>query len=115
VVRSVPETRRLFVTLLEELAAIARAADVALPPGAVGAAVAAADALPAGASSSLHYDLTQGRRLEIEALQGHALRLGEKLGVPVPALSALYAALAPYRDGAPTGSPTQPSRKEVGR
>jgi len=63
--------------------------------------VASADALAPGVYSSLYDDLVRGRRLEIEALQGHALRLGEKLGVPMPALSAVYAALAPYRDGPP--------------
>jgi 2-dehydropantoate 2-reductase len=102
VVRSVPETRRLFLTLLEELAIVAKAAAVSLPPGVVDATVSAADALASGAYSSLHYDLTHGKHLEIEALQGHVVRLGEKLGVPTPALSAVYAALAPYRDGPPS-------------
>jgi 2-dehydropantoate 2-reductase len=101
VIRSVPETRRLLLTLLEELAAVAKAAGVPLAPEAVDAAVSAADRLAPGAYSSLHYDLTHGKRLEIDALQGHAVRLGEKLGVPTPALATLYAALAPYRDGPP--------------
>ena len=78
-----------------------KAAGIALSAGAVGGAGAAADALPPGAYSSLHYDLTHGRRLEIDTLQGYAVRLGEKLGVSTPALSVLYAALAPYRDGPP--------------
>lgn len=101
VVRSVPETRRLFLTLLEELVQIAKAAGAPLLPGVVDAIIASADALAPGVYSSLYHDLTHGKRLEIEALQGHALRLGEKLGVPAPALSALYAALAPYRNGPP--------------
>ena len=101
VVRAVPETRRLLFTLLEELAAVARASGVSLLPGTVEAVVSAADALPAGVYTSLHYDLTHGRRLEIDALQGHAVRLGEKLCVSTPALSTVYAALAPYRDGLP--------------
>lgn len=102
VIRSVPETRRLFLTLLEELAAVAKAAGAPLPAGAVKATVAAADALPPALYSSLHYDLVHGRRLEIEALQGHAVRLGARFAVPTPSLATVYAALAPHRDGHPT-------------
>lgn len=105
VIREVPETRRLFVALLEELAALAKAAGISLSPDAIEATIAAADALPPGAYSSLHYDLTHGKRLEIDALQGYAVRLGEQLGVPTPALSAVYAALAPHRDGSPAPAP----------
>jgi ketopantoate reductase len=41
----------------------------------------------------------QGRRLELEALHGHAARLGERLGVATPAIFAVYAALAPHAAG----------------
>jgi len=101
VIRSNPETRRLLLTVVDELARVAQAAGAPLPAGIADAVVAAADALPPGMYSSLYHDLIHGRRLEIEALQGHAVRLGEALGVPTPALFALYAALAPYRDGVP--------------
>ena len=47
------------------------------------------------------HDLTQGRRLELEALHGHALRLGQRLGVSTPMLFAVYAALRPHADGPP--------------
>jgi ketopantoate reductase len=42
-----------------------------------------------------------GKRLEIDALQGHAVRLGERYGIPTPTLFAVYAALRPYLDGPP--------------
>ena len=57
--------------------------------------------LQANAYSSLHHDLTQGKRLELEALHGHAVRLAERHGVPAPTVFAVYAALLPYRDGPP--------------
>ena len=63
--------------------------------------MSAADALGAGGYSSLHYDLMQGKRLEIDALQGYAVRLGERHAVPTPMLFAVYAALRPYLDGPP--------------
>ncbi len=50
-------------------------------------------------ASSLHHDLSQGKRLELEALHGHAVRLGERYGIPTPTLFAVYAALSPYADG----------------
>jgi len=45
--------------------------------------------------SSLYQDLTHGRRLELEALQGHGVRLGAHHGLATPALFAVYAALRP--------------------
>jgi hypothetical protein len=42
-----------------------------------------------------------GKRLEVESLQGHAVRLGERHGIPTPMLFAAYALLRPYRDGSP--------------
>ncbi len=101
VIRAVPETRRMYRLILEELAAVAKAEGVELPPQTVDGIMAAADNLGATFTSSLHYDLTHGRRLEIEALHGYAVRLGEKHGVPTPTLFSVYAALRPYRDGAP--------------
>ena len=45
-------------------------------------------------------------RLELEALHGHAVRLAERHRVPAPSVFAIYAALRPYRDGAPTAPAT---------
>ena len=101
VIRAVPETRRMYRLMLEELAAVAKAEGTLLPPQTVDGIMAAADNLGATFTSSLHHDLTHGRRLEIEALHGHAVRLGERHGVPTPVLFSVYAALRPYRDGAP--------------
>jgi len=101
VIRSVPETRQLYRQLLEEMAALARAAGADQGPGIVDACLSQLDALRANGYSSLHHDLTHGKRLEIEALQGHAVRLGQRHGIATPTLFAVYAALSPYRDGAP--------------
>jgi 2-dehydropantoate 2-reductase len=111
VIRAIPETRRMYRLILEELAGLAKATGVELPPETVDGMMASADGvkayrdtffpLPPHMTSSLYHDLTHGRRLEIEALHGHAVRLGEKHGIPTPTLFAVYAALRPYRDGAP--------------
>jgi 2-dehydropantoate 2-reductase len=99
VVRDTPEAWRLYRLVLEELAAVARAAGVVLSPDVVSATLAAATALDGRARSSLHDDLTAGRRLELEALHGHAVRLGERLSVPTPTVFAIYAALKPHAAG----------------
>jgi len=101
VVRGVPESRLMYRRIAEELAALAAASGVALGADAVDNVMKAADGLAAEAYSSLHHDLTQGRRLELESLHGHAVRLVERLGVPTPMVFAVYAALKPHLDGRP--------------
>jgi 2-dehydropantoate 2-reductase len=101
VVRAVPETWRMYRLIVEELAALARAEGVTLPADAVDQIVKAAEALAPEARSSLFDDLEQGRRLELEALHGHAARLGERHGIATPMVSAVYAALKPHVDGRP--------------
>lgn len=101
VIRAVPETWRLYRLVLEELAAVARAAGITLAGDVVDAIVKQAGALDPGARSSLADDLAHGRRLELEALHGHAARLGRRLGVPTPAVDVIYAALKPFVDGPP--------------
>ena len=98
-VRDTPATWRLFRTIVEEVAALARASGVDLPDDAVDQVVKFAATIPPGNRASLAQDLLQGRRLELEALHGHAARLGERLGVPMPATFAVYAALAPHAAG----------------
>src|SRR5437867_13426728 len=73
---ALPETRQLYRLLLEEMSALARAAGADLGPGIVETCLGYLDALGAGGYSSLHYDLMHGKRLEIDALQGHAVQIG---------------------------------------
>ena len=99
VIRQIPETWRLYRRIVEELAAVARAVGVTLPADVVETIIKNASALAPTAFSSLHHDLVHGRRLELEALHGHAVRLGERLGVPTPTVFAVYAALKPHAAG----------------
>jgi 2-dehydropantoate 2-reductase len=101
VIRAVPESRRMYRAIVEELAALAAASGVDLGPNVVDDVMKAADGLAPEAYSSLHHDLVHGRRLELETLHGHAVRLGERLAVPTPMVFAVYAALKPHVDGRP--------------
>jgi len=100
VIRELAPTWRMYRLILEELAALGRAAGVALPVDVVDSTVANAGKMAGHLSSSLHHDLVHGKRLELEALHGHAVRLGERLGVPTPTVFAVYAALTPFAEGA---------------
>ena len=99
VVRDTPATWRLFRALVEETTALARATGVTLPDDTVDQTLKVAESIPPGNRASLAQDLLQGRRLELEALHGHASRLGERLGVATPAVFAVYAALLPHAAG----------------
>ena len=99
VIRETPETWRMYRMIVVELAALGRASAVALPVDAVETTLANAGKLAPHLYSSLHYDLVHGKRLELEALHGYAVRLGERLGVPTPTVFAVYAALKPFAEG----------------
>ena len=99
VVRETPATWRLFRGLVEEVTALARASGVDLPSDAAEQTMKFAEGIPHGNRASLAQDLLQGRRLELEAIHGHAARLGERLGVPTPSVFAVYAALLPHAAG----------------
>ncbi len=99
--REIPEARRMYRLLLEEMAALGRAAGAGLDEGLVNSCLQMLDAVGRNAYTSLYHDLAHGKRLELEAIHGHAVRLGERYGIPTPMLFAVYAALRPHRDGSP--------------
>lgn len=57
--------------------------------------------IPGSMRSSLLIDLSQGKRIEVEQLQGAVVRRAQARGVPVPIVSTLYAVLKPWSSGAP--------------
>jgi 2-dehydropantoate 2-reductase len=101
VIRSVPETRQMYRAILGEMIALGNASGAGLDGALVDRTIGMLDTMGAAFTSSLHHDLVQGKRLELEALHGHAVRLGERHGIPTPMLFAVYAALKPYADGPP--------------
>lgn len=46
--------------------------------------------------SSMYFDLAAGKPMEIEALNGTVVRLGEQFGVPTPIHRVMYSVLLPY-------------------
>jgi 2-dehydropantoate 2-reductase len=96
-----PVTYALFQETLEEVEAVARAGRIDLPADCVEQALATAAAAEPWASSSLYRDLADGRRLELESLNGEVVRCEHEHGIETPLNFAIYAALRPYVDGAP--------------
>jgi 2-dehydropantoate 2-reductase len=97
--RSVPATRALLRTCLEEAAAVGRARGVALPAEAAEVALSFMDRLPESNRSSMLDDLERGRRLELPWLSGAIVRLGEEAGVPTPTHRFIASALEPHVGG----------------
>ena len=81
------------------MAAIAKAEGVTISPNRFDTLREYMDNIPPTTRSSLLIDLEQGKRIEVEALQGAAVRRAQKHGVPVPILSTLYALLKPWENG----------------
>jgi len=61
------------------------------------------DHLPPSTRSSLLIDLEAGKRIEVEALQGAALRRAARHGLAMPVISTLYAVLRPWASGPRSG------------
>jgi 2-dehydropantoate 2-reductase len=100
-IREVPELRRLWQRQIDELLALAQEEGIGLDDGVVDRCVAFLESFAPISYTSLYHDLMQGKRLELDALHGYAVRLGERLGVATPTLFAVFAGLLPYRDGTP--------------
>ncbi len=100
-IRSDPETRALFRAAVDEAVAVARAKGVPVRDDMADRHMATVDDLPASVGSSMLYDLTHGKRLELPWLSGTVSRMGAELGVPTPVHDVVAAALKPYAEGQP--------------
>ncbi len=95
VLRSMPETRALLASAMGEIARVAMATEIGLPPDVVPTAMAYVDRLPAQGTASMQRDIAEGKASEIEALNGAVTRLGMRCGVPTPTNAFLYHSILP--------------------
>ncbi len=95
VLRRTPHTRARIEAAMHEVAALAAARGVSLPPDAVAAALRRIDMLPEDATASMHRDIVAGRPSELHELIGAVVRLGREARVETPVSAALYAELEP--------------------
>jgi 2-dehydropantoate 2-reductase len=101
-IREIPETRRLWQMQTEELLVLARSENVGLEPDMMECCTKLLESLAPTNYSSLYQDLAQGKRLELDAMHGYAVKLGTRHAIPTPAMFLIYAALKPYIDGRPS-------------
>lgn len=94
-----PHVQEMFYAASREIAAIAHAEGVTISADRFDTLREYMRNLPATTRSSLLIDLEQGKRIEVEALQGAAVRRAAKHGIPVPIMSTLYALLKPMENG----------------
>jgi 2-dehydropantoate 2-reductase len=88
-----------FKAAVAEVAAVARAKNVDLPPDIVDATVATMRQFPPDAQPSMMEDLVAGRPLELEYLSGAVVRFGKALGIPTPVHEKAYRELLPLVSG----------------
>lgn len=94
------EGRELYLGIMQEVAAVGRSCGVKLTDEAIAQRFESVCRAP-NMRASQYWDLEAGRRLELESLNGAAVRLGRERKVPTPLNFAVYAALKPFVDGRP--------------
>lgn len=95
-IREVDESWELFVDLLAEVRTVAAAEGIEVTDDVLAEWIEFARELDDGTYSSLHYDMTNGKPMELEALQGAVLRRADEHDLDVPRFRTVYSILRPW-------------------
>lgn len=93
--RSLPETRQMAESALQEITIVAKARDIALPENAMPMTMNIYDSLPPDITSSMQRDIAEGRPSELDAQIGAVVRFGKEADVATPLHSLIYNSLLP--------------------
>jgi len=93
VIRSDPKWRAQMQSAMEEIYALAHARGVKLPPDSVANVMAAVDALPEDATSSMQRDIAAGKPSELESQNGAVVRMARDARLDVPTHTLIYESL----------------------
>ena len=102
-----PAVRDMFYAAAGEVAALAVAEGVTLSTNRFETLTEYMTNIPPTTRSSLLIDLEMGKRIEVEALQGAAVRRAARHGLAMPIISTLYAVLKPWANRSHRGTETQ--------
>jgi 2-dehydropantoate 2-reductase len=91
--------REMFYAAAREIAALAAAEGVEISADRFDTLRHYMENIPPTTRSSLLIDLEMGKRIEVEALQGAAVRRAAAHGLEIPIISTLYAVLRPHAHG----------------
>lgn len=100
-IRANPESRAFLRALVEDGVRVAEAIGRSIEPDFADKAMAFYDTFPPTQRSSMSDDIENGRRLEVPFVSGRIHALGEQYGVPTPAHTAAWRALAIHANGTP--------------
>ena len=95
-IRASEASLAMYRDLVSEVVSVANASGMEMPDDTASRIMEVFQTLPAEWYSSLHYDMTHGKPMELEALHGTVIRRARELGVPVPMSEAVYGVLAPW-------------------
>jgi len=95
-IRASPAALVLYRRILEEVVAVAGAEGVALAETTVDTIMERLASFPGEWTSSLHYDLTHAKPMELDTLHGTVVARAASHGIPVPVCEAIYGVLEPW-------------------
>lgn len=98
-VLSGPEGENTIRTVMEEIIAVGRSEGVRFAPGVVDEKLRGGIEEADEFKSSLQYDLTHGKPLELDDILGAVVKKGRASGIPVPASAALVMTLEKFKRG----------------
>ena len=90
---AIPESRDLLVQVMREIEALGRKKGIDLGNDVVDRTLFYMNTEARDLKASMYTDLERGKPLELEALNGAAVRFGKKLSVPTPANQVIYSLL----------------------
>lgn len=93
--RSLPETRQMAESALQEIIIVAQARDIALPENAMPTTMNMYDSFPPDITSSMQRDIAEGRPSELDAQIGAVVRFGKEADVATPLHRLIYNSLLP--------------------
>jgi 2-dehydropantoate 2-reductase len=100
-----PHGRAQMLAAVQETERVARAEGVPVAADIAARVMRLCDAIPPTMRPSMLLDITAGKPLELDTLQGSVVRRGAACGVPTPVMSTLYAVLEPHAAGHPFAPP----------
>jgi len=95
----VDATKNIYRLLLTEMQTLAATKGIMLATDFVEKTIERMGALPDGSTSSMHQDFRKGLPLEVESLQGAAVRLSQQSRLNLPIITTIYGLIKPYEQG----------------
>jgi len=98
-IRPLPNTLKLAEDMMNEMKQLANVYGIPLTEQDVQKAMDLIHSFPDEGTSSMHQDKRKGLPLELDHMQGGALRLAEAIQLRLPTIELIYNILKPYENG----------------